>query len=226
MDKMEDYLKQPKIKKEIDWKAVGKEALEWIICILIAYVIYLFLNFFIGSISGVKQVSMFPTAQEKDRVLIQRPTIFKKALKLGDIITFEAPIDKGYYEELDSKNVVAEYEKLNAVDNFMYSFIGIGKVSYIKRVIGVAGDHVVIQEDGSVTVNDQKLDEPYLQEQFTSQSGVYTDVVVPEGCIFVMGDNRQESKDSRYFGCIPLERLDGYVLCRIWPLNKIGKLDK
>lgn len=226
MDKMEDYLKQPKIKKEIDWKAVGKEALEWIICIFIAYVIYLFLNFFIGSISGVKQVSMFPTAQEKDRVLIQRPTIFKKTLKLGDIITFEAPIDKGYYEELDSKNVVAEYEKLNAVDNFMYSFIGIGKVSYIKRVIGVAGDHVVIQEDGSVTVNDQKLDEPYLQEQFTSQSGVYTDVVVPEGCIFVMGDNRQESKDSRYFGCIPLDRVDGYVVCRIWPLNKIGKLDK
>ena len=97
--------------------------------------------------------------------------------------------------------------------------------SYIKRVIGVAGDHVVINEDGTVSVNGEVLNEEYLLEQNTPQSGPYIDVVVPDGCIYVMGDNRKESKDSRFFGCIPIEHVDGYVLCRVLPLNKLGKLD-
>lgn len=223
MEKMEDYYKKPK--KKIDWKYWSKEILEWVVCILIAYIIYLFINFFLGTISGVKQVSMFPTAQENDRLLIARQTIFKKDLQRGDIITFEAPIDEGYYKEVDSNDVVAKYNEYKGINSFLYNFIGIGKISYIKRVIGVAGDHVVINEDGTVSVNGEVLNEEYLLEQNTPQSGPYIDVVVPDGCIYVMGDNRKESKDSRFFGCIPIEHVDGYVLCRVWPLNKLGKLD-
>ena len=223
MEKMEDYYKKPK--KKIDWKYWAKEILEWVVCILIAYIIYLFINFFLGTISGVKQVSMFPTSQENDRLLIARQTIFKKDLQRGDIITFEAPIDEGYYKEVDSNDVVAKYNEYKGINSFLYNFIGIGKISYIKRVIGVAGDHVVINEDGTVSVNGEVLNEEYLLEQNTPQSGPYIDVVVPDGCIYVMGDNRKESKDSRFFGCIPIEHVDGYVLCRVWPLNKLGKLD-
>ena len=168
---------------------------------------------------------MFPTAQENDRLLIARQTIFKKDLQRGDIITFEAPIDEGYYKEVDSNDVVAKYNEYKGINSFLYNFIGIGKISYIKRVIGVAGDHVVINEDGTVSVNGEVLNEEYLLEQNTPQSGPYIDVVVPDGCIYVMGDNRKESKDSRFFGCIPIEHVDGYVLCRVWPLNKLGKLD-
>jgi len=222
-EKMDDYYSKPK-RKNIDWKKLSKEILEWVICFIIAYVIYLFINYFIGTISGVKQVSMFPTARENERLLIQRPKIFKKKIQRGDIITFEAPKDIGYFEEIDSNDVVAEYNNYKYLKSFMYNFVGIGKVSYIKRVIGVAGDHVVINEEGQVFVNDEKIDEPYLHEQFTSKTGEYMDVTVPVGCVYVMGDNRQESKDSRFFGCIPVSRVDGYVLARIWPLNKIGKL--
>lgn len=222
--KMKDYTVAPK--KKIDWKYVGKETLEWVVCIVIAYVIYLIINFFFGTISGVKQVSMFPTAKEGDKLLIQRTTVFKHTLERGEIITFEAPIDKGYYEELDPTDVVAEYHDYNFFQNFLYKFVGIGKVSYIKRVIAVAGDHIVIDDDGNVFVNDEKLDEPYLHENNTPKLGVYTDLVVPEGYIYVMGDNRKESKDSRFFGCIPLKHVDGYVVTRIWPLNSFGKLDK
>lgn len=222
--KLKDYTVAPK--KKIDWKVVGKETLEWVICIVIAYIIYLVINFFFGTISGVKQVSMFPTAREGDKLLIQRPTIFKHEVKSGDIITFEAPIDKGYYEELNLDNVTAEYHEYNAFEGFLYKFVGIGKVSYIKRVIGVAGDHVVITDEGDVYVNDEKLDEEYLHEKNTPKSGVYTDVVVPEGYVYVMGDNRKESKDSRFFGCIPIEHIDGYVITRIWPFSRFGSLDK
>lgn len=222
--KIKDYTVAPK--KKIDWKFIAKEALEWVVCIIIAYVIYLVINFFFGTISGVKQVSMFPTAKEGDKLLIQRTTIFKHELKKGEIITFEAPIDKGYYEELDPDNVVAEYHDYNFIQNFLYKFVGIGKVSYIKRVIATAGDHIVINDDGQVYVNDEKIDEPYLHDVNTNKSGVYTDVVVPEGYVYVMGDNRKESKDSRFFGCIPIDHVDGYVITRIWPFNRLGSLDK
>lgn len=222
--KMKDYTVAPK--KKIDWKNVGRETLEWVICIVIAYVIYLVINFFFGTISGVKQVSMFPTAKEGDKLLIQRTILFKHTLERGEIITFEAPIDKGYYEELDPTDVVAEYHNYNFFQNFLYKFVGIGKVSYIKRVIGVAGDHIVIDDDGNVFVNDEKIDEPYLHENNTPKLGVYTDVVVPDGYVYVMGDNRKESKDSRFFGCVPVKHVDGYVITRIWPLKSFGKLDK
>ena len=72
--------------------------------------------------------------------------------------------------------------------------------------------------------NDEKLEETYLTEKYTPINGEYTDVVVPEKCIYVMGDNRSYSKDSRYFGCIPIEKVTGYVGIRVWPLNRLGKI--
>ena len=103
--------------------------------------------------------------------------------------------------------------------------VEIGKDSYIKRVIGLPGEHVKI-ENGKVYINGEELEEDYLQENVVtdSLSGVYTDIVVPEGCIFVMGDNRQQSTDSRRFGCIPLERIEGKVLFRFWPFDLFGKV--
>ena len=186
--------------------------------------LYLNLNYFIGSVSGVKQTSMYPTAKEGEKVLIQRPTILKKELKYGDIVTFESPIDIKFYVEQDENYPVAQYDVYTGITNFLHEFVGVGKVSYIKRVIAVAGDHIVISEDGSVYVNDIKLEENYIREPKTTQKGEYIDVIVPEDTVFVMGDNRNESKDSRYFGCVPISKINGYVLCRIWPFNKFGAL--
>lgn len=209
-------------KKEDKLKRVLKEIAEWVICFIIAYILYLLLNYFLGTVSGVKQVSMLPTAKEGERLLIQRPTIFKKELDYGDIITFEAPLEDNVDSEED--DVVADYEEHKGINSFMYNFIGIGKMSYIKRVIGLPGDHIVIADDGFVYRNEERLNEEYLKDGLTNQAGIYIDLVVPEDSVFVMGDNRLESKDSRYFGCIPVSKVNGYVLCRIWPLNKIGKL--
>ena len=220
-ERQDDFVEVNKEKKkDCKLKKVIKEIAEWIICFIIAYILYLLLNYFIGTISGVKQVSMLPTAKEGERLLIQRPTIFKKDLNYGDIITFEAPLE----DNISSDDVVANYEEYTGIDSFMYKFIGIGKVSYIKRVIGLPGDHIVISDDGYVYRNGEKLEESYLKDGYTNQVGGYIDVVVEEDSIFVMGDNRLESKDSRYFGCIPISKVNGYVLCRVWPLNRLGKL--
>lgn len=205
-------------------KKVLKEISEWIICFIIAYIIYLVLNYFLGTISGVKQVSMLPTAKEGERLLIQRPTIFKRDLKHGDIITFEAPLEDNVGLEADTTDVVADYEEYKGIEGFMYHFIGIGKMTYIKRVIGLPGDNILITDEGEVYRNGNKLEEPYLKDGSTSKVGAYSNIVVPDDTVFVMGDNRFESKDSRYFGCIPISKVNGYVICRIWPFNRLGKV--
>ena len=79
---------------------------------------------------------------------------------------------------------------------------------------------------GNVYVNDQKQNEVYLDGVKTPRRGDFYDVTVPEGYVFVMGDNRAGSSDSREFGCIPLEKVEGRVKIRIWPLSQIGKIDK
>ena len=90
----------------------------------------------------------------------------------------------------------------------------------IKRVVGVAGDEIQVQ-GGVLYVNDEAQEEPYLDDadQFRSY---YGPTVVPEGHIFVMGDNRGNSADSRVFGPLPLENLKGEAFMRFWPVSKIS----
>lgn len=209
---------------------IRKEIVEWVFCFIIAYVIYLVLNYFVGTISGVKQVSMKPTAVEGEKLLIQRTVLGKKDLQHGDIITFISPslnVNKTVIEDgvvLEGNDAIAKYDEHMGVESFVYNFMGIGKRSYIKRVMGVAGDHIVINENGSVSRNDELLDEPYLKDGTTSRNGAYVDIIVPDGTVFVMGDNRLQSMDSRSFGCVPISQIDGYVVSRVWPLNKLGEL--
>ena len=92
-----------------------------------------------------------------------------------------------------------------------------------RKVIYLPGEHIYIAETGEVYIDDKLLDEPYLVEGLkTPRMGDYYDVEIPEGYVFVMGDNREGSKDSRELGLIPIEKVEGKVVIRIWPLNKIG----
>jgi len=201
---------------------VVKEILDWIICIVIAYVLYLIINYFFGTVSGVKQSSMYPTAKQGDKVLISRRIIKPKELERGQIVTLEAPI---FGVGLEIKDNAALYPEYEGITNFVYHVMGVGKKSYIKRVIALEGEHIYISEDGKVYINDEILEEEYIDSDVTTiRSGEFYDLTVPEEYVFVMGDNRAESADSRSFGCVPLDKIEGNVICRIWPLNKIGKL--
>lgn len=206
------------------------EALEWIFCFVVAFVIYLVVTYFFGTISGVKQVSMLPTAKEGDRVLIQSSKVFKKPLKHGDIVIFEAPNNQTeeitYGETITGPKATAKYDEHKGIDSFFHSFVGMGKISYIKRVIGLEGDKIEITEEGQVLRNGEVIEEKYLNDGKTNQNGDYINIIVPEGTVYVMGDNRLQSKDSRSFGCVPKDKVEGYVVTRVWPLNKLGKLDK
>lgn len=212
-------------------KKIVKEIGGWIICIVIAVILALLIKYFILTPTVVKQESMYPTLEENQRLILNRlGRTFKQMPKRGDIITFEAPtVTYRTEEDTDISNPVAIYEdeERNIFESFSYNVLEIGKTSYIKRVIGLPGDHVQIK-NGKVYINEEELEEDYLQSGIVTDDaeGMFYDIIVPENTVFAMGDNRNSSVDCRAFGCIPLERIEGKVLIRFWPLNEFGKVEE
>lgn len=207
-----------------------KDIVEWIICILVALILALLIRYFIGTPTVVKMTSMKPTLLSDQRLILNRWTrTTHQRPERSDIITLEAPSDK-LVDLDDTENVIARYdnEPSNWFNKFTYYFLEIGKESYIKRVIALPGEHLEIK-DGKVYINGEELDEPYLQDNVITNAGdvdkPFYDLVVPENCVFVMGDNRAGSTDSRAFGCIPLDKIEGTVWIRFWPFNLFGKVE-
>ena len=206
----------------------AKDIIEWIVCIIVAFVLALLIRYFVGTPTIVKQPSMMDTLQPNQRLILNRISrTINEMPERGDIITFESPDINP--ENYDPNNVVAQYSysPSNWCGDFVYYFLEINKESYIKRVIALPGEHLEIKDE-KVYINGEELNEPYLKEGVTTKindKNPYCNLIVPENCVFVMGDNRDHSTDSRAFGCIPLEKIEGKVWIRFWPLNLFGKVD-
>jgi signal peptidase I len=97
-----------------------------------------------------------------------------------------------------------------------------GEDDLIKRVVAVAGDRVRVNA-GVLKVDGEVQEEPYVKPQFPD-GNIYGPEKVPEGYVFVMGDNRGNSADSRVFGLLPVENIEGEAFVRFWPLSRIGLL--
>src|SRR5919199_31216 len=97
-----------------------------------------------------------------------------------------------------------------------------GEEDLIKRVVGVPGDQVEVR-DGVLFVNGQRQEEPYVNPEFPDDSS-YGPATVPQGKVFVMGDNRSNSRDSRFFGPVPLDNVEGEAFVIFWPPSHIRLL--
>ena len=208
-----------------------KNILEWAYCVIIAVVLALVVRNFVGTPTIVKQRSMYPTLKPDQRLILNRLAItFHSEIKRGEIITFEAPsVLKISQEDADMSNPVAVYnnEPKNIFQKFVYYGLEWGKTTFIKRVIGLPGEHVEIK-DNKVYINGTELEESYLDSSVvtTACDGAFTDLIVPDGYIFAMGDNRPQSTDCRSFGCITISKIEGKVAFRFWPLSTWGNPDK
>ena len=193
-------------------KKIFVEILDYVKIILIALIITNVLNVFVFSLSQVRQSSMETTLIEKDQLVVEKLSYAFSEPKTGDIIVF--------IDELEVNNSIAAKFKRLYDDMFAKLNNKEGYLRLVKRVIGVPGDVIEIK-DGFVFVNGEQLDEPYLNVP-TGAKGLEYPLTIPEDYYFCMGDNRTVSYDSRDFGPVPIEKIEGKVAFRFWPFNKIG----
>lgn len=127
---------------------------------------------------------------------------------------------------LNAKEIVVCLKSSRFQSGDLVAFYYNNKV-LLKRVIGTAGDTIEIDDSGNVFVNGSQLDEPYITKKKLGQCDIDFPYQVPDNRIFVMGDNRETSVDSRTtaVGCIADEYVIGKVFLRVWPLERLGFLD-
>ena len=178
-----------------------------------AVVLAVLLRTFVAQAFSIPSESMLPQLEVGDRVVVSRLAYRVHDPRRGDIVVFDAPGEEGESTPLAERAVQVVLES-----------VGLRQVSteeYIKRVIGVPGD-VVEGRNGRVVVNGRELVEPYLPGGTVTSDSPPTSV--PEGELFVMGDNRDASRDSRAFGPVPLDDVVGRAVVRIWPPGRTAFL--
>ena len=158
---------------------------------------------------------MEPTLKINDRVLVIKDTIVPLDIDSGDIVVFYNT-DKEY-----SENLLKEY--LTGLQIWNIGNINNQKnAAIIKRVVGVGGDTVEILENGEVFVNDNRFIILNINEGVNFKRETF---LIPENEVFVLGDNRPNSQDSRYIGTIPVNNIIGKATYLIYPIDNFKKLD-
>lgn len=193
--------------------------LEWIVTIAIALIFSLFILANILSLTQVKEESMHPTFSENDRIIVYKLGYFFDEPERGDVVI----LDKNIHERGIVDNIIHEVRDIK--DNIIYRFAGnIEKNILIKRVVGVYGDIIDIR-DGQLYVNGQRLEEAYIQGQTVANSNNSYPIEVPKGKVFVLGDNREKSLDSRDLGFIDVKSLKGKAVFRLLPFDRLGSIE-
>lgn len=181
-----------------------RSIIEWVAVVVGALVVALVVKTFLFQAFYIPSASMEPTLEKGDRVLVNKLSYDLGDVNRGDVVVFELP----------SEEVGPD-----------------GIKDLIKRVIGLPGD-VIETREGVVFVNDRRLEEPYLTEgtvtgdPSSGNNPGITRQTVPDGMVFVMGDNRSNSHDSRYAdrGPIPIDSIVGRAFVLVWPLTDITGL--
>ena len=126
-------------------------------------------------------------------------------------------------ERIFINKFVYRYESIDRGDVVVFRYPNDPSKSYIKRVIGIPGDHVQISL-GRVYVNGHRIAEPYVPDQYSDERSI-PEIVVPPDSFFVMGDHRNMSSDSRDFGSVGRDFIYGKAVFAYWPAAKVGKLE-
>jgi len=181
-----------------------KTAIEWALLIGGALVIALVVKAFFFQAFYIPSDSMVPTLKTDDRVIVNKLSYHLHAVHRGDIVVFKTP--KG--------------PDGNPIDPTIKDLV--------KRVIALPGE-TVSEQDGRILINGKALEESYLPVGMLSNCSSFSTHCFPTGPLpanryWVMGDNRPNSRDSRYFGAIAKSEIVGRVFVRVWPLNRLGLL--
>lgn len=193
-----------------------RSVIEWVVVVGGAFGLAVLIQAFLFQPFRIPSGSMIPTLENGDRIVVNKLSYRLHSVNRGDVVVFTTP-DCAAADEPEWANcgIVGDYADL------------------VKRVVAVPGDRLAIADD-HVYVNGERMDEPYVKPgASTVRQPPYGcgftgtrahPYVIPDGMVFVMGDNRSDSLDSRCFGPIPESSLVGRAFVIIWPLGRLGWL--
>ncbi|MEA2507295.1 MAG: signal peptidase [Actinomycetota bacterium] len=199
-------------------KKKGSFFRELPVLIVIAFVIALLIKTFLLQAFYIPSASMEPTLMVGDRVLVEKISYHFGGPARGDVVVFEKNL--GLTPAASSKNQPVWTDVVNALKG-LFGFPTGGQEDLIKRVMAVGGDRIE-GRGGNVFVNGKKVPEPWLPAGVKTSS--FGPITVPQGKLFVMGDNRGNSDDSRSFGPIPVSKVVGHAFMLLWPPGRFSIL--
>lgn len=199
--------------------SAAEEFIDWVETVICAFFVVILIFTFILRIANVDGGSMLPTLVEGDRLIVSH---LMYTPEVGDIVIIntEHPV-----RECETcGHIVYDMESIDCPSCGEIGTLHIQKneKAIVKRVIATANQVVEVDTaNGTVKVDGVVIDEPYILEPASKEGGKYT---VPDGCVFVMGDNRNNSTDSRssWLGFVEEEDILGKVILRVFPFNSIG----
>jgi signal peptidase I len=174
-------------------KSLWRSLRENGLLLLIALIFALLIRTFVAEPRFIPSDSMVPTLEKGDRLVVEKLSYHFQEPQAGDIVVFSPP------DLLQAQGYAADQ-------------------AFIKRVIATGGDTVAVQ-NGKVYRNNHPLEEDYI---FESPRYVLPRLKVPEGYLFVMGDNRNNSNDSHIWGFLPKDHLIGHAIFRFFPFDRLG----
>ena len=192
----------------------GGGLLEFLIILIVSFVlVFGFVRPFVVEAFYIPSESMVPTLEVGDRVLANKFIYRFTDPHRGDVVVFESVEGGGGGETGPFSGIQRLVTGESATAE---------PPDLIKRVVGVPGDRVAVR-NGVLYVNGERQKEPYLNDEFPDRSFA-APTKVPEDHIFVMGDNRANSRDSRFFGPVPQKNIEGQAFVRFWPPGHLGVL--
>ena len=198
---------------------------EFPILVVVALIVSLLIKTFLIQFFYIPSGSMENTLQIKDRVAVNKIPFISRSIHRGDIVVFRDPAN--WLSEPFTSESPFVVEKIREGLVALGVLPNPAKQYLVKRVVGIGGDRVICcNKNKKLTINGKESTEPYIFEG-NDPSDLNFDVTVPAGKIWVMGDHRGASADSRYHqddinkGMVPLNRLTGRVVAVIWPFKNL-----